>query len=123
MKTDADYDYEYVAFNCAPTDHDIDPDSQYAWLFTMPIRIFGIGPNALQQALIWVDEQNRLRNEARRATGRGIEVDNYVGEFINTEVRRQLIIKLGYQRMEDTDHPSGYRIDMIDEVNRNWVPA
>lgn len=123
MKTTADYEYEYVVCNRMPLDHAIDPDSQWAYLFFEPIRIFGTGSNALQLARQWSEETNRMRDDARRKTGRGFEVDNVAGEIINTEVRRRLIIKLGYERVESTDHPSGLRVDMIEELSKNWVPA
>jgi len=119
MKTKAEYEYEYYAFNREPA-FDVDP--QYKFYFTEPIRVFAIGPTGLTSAEEWVRETNAMRKESRERHGIRLEVDKAAGMPVQVEVRRRLIIKLGYERVVSHVDPR-MRSDHIENTNENWVPA
>jgi hypothetical protein len=119
MKTNAEYEYEYYAFNKEPA-FDVEP--QYKFYFTEPIRVFAIGPTGLVAAEEWVRETNSMRHDARTRHGIALEIDKAVGSPVLVEVRRRLIIKLGYERIE-TSETRRLTSKHIEAVGENWVPA
>lgn len=119
MKTNAEYEYEYYGFNREPA-FDVDP--QYKWHFTEPIRVFATGPTGQTAAEEWVRETNAMRNEERRLNRITFELDKAVGLPIEVEVRRRLIIKLGYERVATHTRPR-LQPDHIEDANESWVPA
>jgi hypothetical protein len=120
MKTEAEYEYEYYAFNEDPQS-DLPVEWQYEYLFTEPVRVFGIGPNALVTAEAWVRDANAEREDARKHVQLDVDRAGWPRK-INLEVRRRLIIKLGYERIKQSNNPRLSQ-NHIESVNENWVSA
>lgn len=120
MKTEAEYEYEYYAFNEDPQS-DLPVEWQYEHYFKDPVRVFGVGPNALVTAEAWVRDANKDRDEARKHVQLEVDKAGWPRK-INIEVRRRLIIKLGYEKVAGSDSPRLKR-NHIEAVNESWVPA
>jgi len=120
VRTEAEYDYEYYAFN-ESNGSDLPVEYQYEHLFDTPVRVFGIGPNGLVAAEAWVRDANRGREDERKHVQLDVDKAGWPRK-INLEVRRRLIIKLGYEKVTKSD---GRRLnkDHIENVQENWVPA
>lgn len=120
MLTTAKYEYEYYAFN-EGNGSDLPVDWEYEYLFNEPVRVFGIGPNALIAAEAWVRDANIEREEARKHVQLDVDKAGWPRK-INLEVRRQLVIRLGYERIAKSNNPR-IAADYIENANENWVPA
>jgi hypothetical protein len=120
MKTAAEYEYEYFAFNEDPQS-DLPVEWQYEWLFTDPVRVFGIGPNALVAAEAWVREANAEREDSRKHVQLDVDKAGWPRK-INLEVRRRLVIKLGYEKITKSDNHR-HSAQHIEDVHEIWVPA
>jgi hypothetical protein len=120
MKTEAEYDYEYYAFN-ESNGSDLPVEYQYEYLFDTPVRVFGIGPNALVAAEAWVREANQERADARKHVQLEVDKAGWPRK-INLEVRRRLVIKLGYEKVVSSDNRR-LKMNHIEDVRESWVPA
>lgn len=120
MRTEAEYDYEYYAFN-ENNGSDLPVEYQYEYLFDTPVRVFGIGPNALVAAEAWVRDANKERDDARKHVQLDVDKAGWPRK-INLEVRRRLIIKLGYEKVTKSNHPR-ITAQHIENVQENWIPA
>jgi len=97
------YSIEYFAFNRKPKSNKGKTDKQHDCLFNEPITLFGEGQYALNRAQQWVHDANLVRYEKRNADGVGLELDNFYGEFIDIEVRSQVIVRFPYQVVEEKE--------------------
>lgn len=96
-------EYHYYAFNVPPNKPiSIKNHNHY---FAQPIQLFPPGATGRKYALRWMREENERRNAKRKYTGLGLSLDNLFGEFIDVEIRRQLVIKLDYEVVKEDVQP------------------